>query len=121
MRIDDARGNDLRSCLQRFSSPMTAPPTRQVGGEPADTTQLDHSSSGCCPIQSCQAPMTSAVDPAGYFSENTVMSGAGSVAKVNDVTMPKLPPPPPLSAHNRSPPSTVCCLPSAVTICAATS
>jgi hypothetical protein len=95
---------------------------RQVGGDPAVTPQTDHSSSGCWGIHSCQAPSTSAADPAGYLSENTVtVPGAATVSKVNEVTMPKLPPPPPLSAQRRSPPSTVRCSPSAVTTWAAVS
>ena len=61
-----------------------------------------HSSGGIAAIHCCHAPSTPAAEPAGKCSENTVRFGAGSVSKVNSVTMPKLPPPPPRSAQNRS-------------------
>src|SRR5882762_7113974 len=104
---DVGRAEVLPSRLssKEFSAPvgpMKQPPTRQVGGLPAVTTQLDQSSSGAAAIHCCQAPRTLATEPAGNRRENTVRSGAGSVLNVNEVTMPKLPPPPPRSAQNRS-------------------
>src|SRR5947209_14090009 len=85
---------------------------------------FDHSSSGMLMIHCCHPPSTSATDPAGKSSSNTVSCGAGTVSKVNDVTMPKLPPPPPRNAQNRSGSAdtdTVRDAPSAVTTVADTS
>ena len=53
-------------------------------------------------IHCCQPPSTSGTEPAGKASTNVVSGGAGTVSKVNDVTMPKLLPPPPRNAQNRT-------------------
>src|SRR2546429_222933 len=82
--------------------PTKHPPTRQNGGFPELITQLDHSSSGAPEIHCCHAENTCGTLPDGKRRENTVSAGAGTVLKVNEVTMPRLPPPPPRSVQNRS-------------------
>src|SRR5688572_29380964 len=66
-------------------------------------TQEVDTSSGSATRHGCQPPSTSAADPAGNWTRNTVStSGIGAVANSNEVTTPKLPPPPPRNAQNSS-------------------
>src|SRR6201999_647724 len=97
--------------------------TCRVGTEPpgaADRCTLDHSSSGACGAQDCQAASTRCACDQGQLRKNSTMSPAGWVVKVNEVTTPKLPPPPPRQAQYRSEfwlELHVLTWPSAVTIC----
>src|SRR5689334_16083361 len=80
---------------------------------------LDHSASGACGAQDCQAEITRAACDHGQDRKNRHIWPAGWVVKVNEVTTPKLPPPPPRQAQNRSgllPALQVLIVPSAVTI-----
>src|SRR5690349_4962996 len=101
-RPDGRTPSPASTASRPLAGPTKQPPTRQSGGDPADSTQLVQSSSGMPGTQRCQASRTSTVAAAGNRNENTVSPGAGSVAKVNEVTMPKLPPPAPRSAQNSS-------------------
>src|ERR1700750_812828 len=93
------------------------------GTEPpgaADRCRLDHSASGACGAQFCQAAITLAAWDHGQDRKNSTMFPTGWVPKVNEVTTPKLPPPPPRQAQNRSEfwfALHVRTWPSAVTIC----
>ena len=95
-----------------------------LDGLPPLMRQFADNSCGMPIIQCCQLPKTSGTEPAGKSSWNAVScAGAATVSKVNDVTMPKLPPPPPRNAQNRSgcaDADTVRDMPSAVTTLADT-
>src|SRR5258707_2178507 len=96
-----------------------------VGGGPpgvAARCRFDHSASGACGAQDCQAAMTLAACDHGQRMKNRHGLGAGTVRNVNEVTTPKFPPPPPWQAQNRSPKglgsaAAVSTAPLAVTIC----
>src|SRR5271170_3045969 len=82
--------------------------------------RFDQSSSGACGAHDCQAEITRAAWDHGQDRKNRMISLAGWVANVNEVTTPKLPPPPPRQAQNRSGlllALAVLTWPSAVTIC----
>src|SRR5260370_31709983 len=93
------------------------------GTEPpgaAARCRFDHSSSGACGAQDCQAEITWPACDHGQERKNKMISPAGCVPKVNEVTTPKLPPPPPRQAQYRSAlllALQVLTWPSAVTIC----
>ena len=65
-------------------------------------TQVDVTSSGACSTYSRQPRSTSAASSSGYMVAAKATSGpSGCSSKVNEVTIPKLPPPP-RSAQYRS-------------------
>src|SRR6266536_1926779 len=66
------------------------------------STQLDHNSPGPCGAQCCQASTTVAALAHGQVKVNRDIAETWCTWKVNEVTMPKLPPPPPRSAQKRS-------------------
>src|SRR5580658_11322255 len=94
-----------------------------LGTEPpgaAARCRFDHSASGACGAQDCQPAITLAACDHGQDRKNRMISPAGWVVKVNEVTTPQLPPPPPRQAQYRSerlPEFAVLSWPSAVTIC----
>ncbi|WP_309112810.1 hypothetical protein [Saccharothrix sp.] len=80
----------------------TAQPVRSTAPDGV-TTQTQEISGGNATLHGCQAPSTSAAEPAGNRTRNTVSTfGAGTVENSKEVTTPKLPPPPPRNAQNRS-------------------
>ncbi|MET7995359.1 hypothetical protein ABZU76_31115 [Amycolatopsis sp. NPDC005232] len=93
------RTKSSRIGFSRVRGPAKQPPKLAAV---APSPRSDQSSSGIRGCQSCHSANSVAAVSGGNCRSNDERSGASAVRKVNDVTMPKLPPPPPRNAQNRS-------------------